>query len=100
MQHVCVLCAACQAFAALPPGGALIAVEVLVDDTRRDNVWGLMMSLDMLMEFGKEHSFDYTFQVRRRSTQSINACSVQRTDQEGRRSTCDCAPPAVAWCIF
>jgi hypothetical protein len=53
-----------QAYDALPPGGAFIAVEVLIDDARRANLWGLMMSLDMLMEFEGENSFDYSFQVR------------------------------------
>jgi hypothetical protein len=47
----------------LPPGGAFIAIEVLIDDGRRSNLWGLMMSLDMLMEFEGENSFDYSFQV-------------------------------------
>lgn len=50
-----------QAFDALPPGGAFIAVECLIDDERRCNLWGLMMSLDMLMEFEAEAAFDYTF---------------------------------------
>ena len=43
---------------ALPEGGALIAVENLIDDARRENVFGLMMSLNMLIEFGD--AFDYT----------------------------------------
>jgi hypothetical protein len=53
-----------QAYAALPPGGAFIAVDVIIDDARRSNVWGLTMSLNMLLEFGKENAGDYTFQVR------------------------------------
>ena len=53
-----------QAYDALPAGGALIAVEVLIDDQRQQNVWGLIMSLDMLLEFESEESFDFTFQVR------------------------------------
>ncbi|WIA41050.1 hypothetical protein OEZ86_004686 [Tetradesmus obliquus] len=51
-----------KAFAGLPPGGAFIAVEVLIDDGRRDNLWGLVMSLDMLLEFEGENSFDYSFE--------------------------------------
>ena len=43
---------------ALPPGGAFIAVEALIDDARRENVMGLMMSLNMLIEFGE--AFDFT----------------------------------------
>ncbi|MGH8505391.1 MAG: methyltransferase [Stenotrophobium sp.] len=47
-----------KAFAALPPGGAFIAIENLIDDARRENAFGLMMSLNMLIEFGD--AFDYT----------------------------------------
>ena len=46
------------AFEALPPGGAFIVVENLIDDDRRENVFGLMMSLNMLIEFGD--AFDFT----------------------------------------
>ncbi|MGQ0466405.1 MAG: methyltransferase [Sporichthyaceae bacterium] len=47
-----------QAYDALPSGGALIIVENLIDDDRRENVFGLMMSLNMLIEFGD--AFDFT----------------------------------------
>jgi len=47
-----------QAYDALPAGGALIAVENIIDDDRRENVFGLMMSLNMLIEFGD--AFDFT----------------------------------------
>ena len=46
------------AFEALPPGGALVVIENLIDDDRRENVFGLMMSLNMLIEFGD--AFDFT----------------------------------------
>jgi hypothetical protein len=46
------------AHAALPPGGALVAIENVIDDQRRKNVFGLMMSLNMLIEFGD--AFDFT----------------------------------------
>ena len=46
------------AYDALPVGGAFIVVENLIDDARRENVFGLMMSLNMLIEFGD--AFDYT----------------------------------------
>lgn len=46
------------AYEALPPGGAFIAVENLIDDARRENAFGLMMSLNMLIEFGD--AFDFT----------------------------------------
>jgi hypothetical protein len=46
------------AYEALPPGGAFIVVENLIDDARRENAFGLMMSLNMLIEFGD--AFDFT----------------------------------------
>ena len=46
------------AYDALPDGGAFIVVESLIDDARRENAMGLMMSLNMLVEFGD--AFDYT----------------------------------------
>ncbi len=47
-----------KAFAALPEGGAFIAVENVIDDARRENVFGLLMSLNMLIEIGD--ASDYT----------------------------------------
>jgi hypothetical protein len=46
------------AYEALPPGGAFVVVENLIDDARRENAFGLMMSLNMLIEFGE--AFDFT----------------------------------------
>ena len=47
-----------QAYDALPAGGALVAIEALIDDARRENLFGLLMSLNMLIEFGD--AFDYS----------------------------------------
>ncbi len=47
-----------RAYDALPPGGAFIAIENLIDDARRENTFGLLMSLNMLIEFGD--AFDFT----------------------------------------
>lgn len=47
-----------KAYDALPPGGAFVVLEALIDDARRENVFGLMMSLNMLIEFGD--AFDYS----------------------------------------
>ncbi len=47
-----------KAYDALPDGGVFIVVEGLIDDARRENAFGLMMSLNMLVEFGD--AFDYT----------------------------------------
>jgi precorrin-6B methylase 2 len=46
------------AYEALPPGGALVAIETIIDDVRRENAFGLLMSLNMLIEFGD--AFDYS----------------------------------------
>ncbi len=47
-----------KAYDALPEGGAFIVIEALIDDARRENAFGLMMSLNMLVEFGE--AFDYS----------------------------------------
>jgi len=46
------------AYQALPEGGALIVFEALIDDERRQNAFGLLMSLNMLIE--TPGGFDYT----------------------------------------
>jgi precorrin-6B methylase 2 len=43
---------------ALPDGGALIVYEAIIDDERRENAFGLLMSLNMLIE--TREGFDYT----------------------------------------
>ena len=48
-----------KAYDALPAGGALVAIEGVIDDNREKNAFGLMMSLNMLIETGT--GFDYTF---------------------------------------
>jgi predicted O-methyltransferase YrrM len=47
-----------KAYEALPPGGAFVVIEALIDDARRENAFGLLMSLNMLIEFGD--AFDYS----------------------------------------
>jgi hypothetical protein len=47
-----------KAYDALPEGGALIVYEAIIDDDRSQNVFGLLMSLNMLIE--TEGGFDYT----------------------------------------
>ena len=47
-----------KAFAAIPAGGALVVYEALIDDERSTNAFGLMMSLNMLIE--TPGGFDYT----------------------------------------
>ena len=45
------------AYDALPPGGAFVAIENIIDDARRENAFGLLMSLNMLIEFGDAFDF-------------------------------------------
>jgi hypothetical protein len=47
-----------KAHDALPPGGALIVYEAIIDDDRSENAFGLLMSLNMLIE--TDGGFDYT----------------------------------------
>ena len=47
-----------KAYEALPPGGALVVYESIIDDDRSKNAFGLMMSLNMLIE--TPGGFDYT----------------------------------------
>ncbi|MBK7580033.1 MAG: methyltransferase [Myxococcales bacterium] len=47
-----------KVFTALRPGGAFIAVENVIDDARRTNTFGLLISLNMLIE--TPGGFDYT----------------------------------------
>lgn len=47
-----------KAFEAIPPGGAFIVYESLIDDERSQNAFGLMMSLNMLIE--TPGGFDFT----------------------------------------
>jgi hypothetical protein len=43
----------------LPDGGVFIAIENIIDNDRRENTFGMLMSLNMLIENGD--AFDYTF---------------------------------------
>jgi precorrin-6B methylase 2 len=47
-----------KAYDALPAGGALVVDDTLIDDARSTNAFGLMMSLNMLIE--TPGGFDYT----------------------------------------
>ena len=47
-----------KAHAALPEGGALIVYDAIIDDERRGDAFGLLMSLNMLIE--TPGGFDYT----------------------------------------
>ena len=47
-----------KAYEAVSPGGAVVAYDAIIDDERSRNAFGLMMSLNMLVE--TPGGFDYT----------------------------------------
>ena len=47
-----------KAYTALPEGGALVVYEAIIDDDRSKNAFGLLMSLNMLIE--TPEGFDYS----------------------------------------
>ncbi|OQP47498.1 methyltransferase [Niastella yeongjuensis] len=47
-----------KAYNALPKGGAFVVIENVIDDERKENAFGLLMSLNMLIE--TRGGFDYT----------------------------------------
>jgi hypothetical protein len=47
-----------KVYDALPKGGAVVVYDAIIDDDRRENAFGLMMSLNMLIE--TPGGFDYT----------------------------------------
>lgn len=47
-----------KAFDALPPGGAVVVYDMMIDDERSKNAFGLLMSLHVLLE--SPGGFDYT----------------------------------------
>lgn len=47
-----------KAYDALPEGGAVVVYDAVIDDDRRSNAFGLLMSLNMLIE--TPGGFDYT----------------------------------------
>jgi hypothetical protein len=63
-----------KAFEALPEGGSYIVYESIIDDDRSANAFGLLMSLNMLIE--TSDGFDYT-----------GADCSQRMKQAGFRET-------------
>jgi hypothetical protein len=48
------------AYEALPEGGAFVVIESIIDDERREAAFGLLMSLNMLIE--TQEGYDITFQ--------------------------------------
>jgi len=49
-----------KAYDALPKGGAFVCIENMIDDDRRKNTFGLLMSLNMLIETKEGRDFTYS----------------------------------------
>ena len=64
-----------KTYDALPAGGAFIAIENIIDNDRRQNTFGMLMSLNMLIENGD--AFDYTLNDFERWTK---AAGFKRTE--------------------
>jgi hypothetical protein len=47
-----------KAYGSLPKGGAVVVYDAIIDDDRSQNAFGLLMSLNMLIE--TPGGFDYT----------------------------------------
>jgi len=46
-----------KAYEALPSGGSLVVIENIIDDDRNENIFGLLMSLNMLIETPEGYDF-------------------------------------------
>ncbi|GAA4750770.1 methyltransferase [Flavisolibacter ginsenosidimutans] len=68
----------------LPEGGALMAIENIIDDERRQNTFGLLMSLNMLIENGD--AFDYTMADFERWTKAAGFKRTERIPLAGPTS--------------
>ncbi|WP_281323562.1 methyltransferase [Flavobacterium aestivum] len=73
-----------KAYDALPEGGAFVAIENVIDDEREKNVFGMMMSLNMLIETGT--GFDYTFSSFNKWTKSVGFKSTSIVPLTGAAS--------------
>ena len=73
-----------KVFAALPEGGVFMAIENVIDNNRRENTFGLLMSLNMLIENGD--AFDYTMDDFERWTKAAGFKSTERIQLAGPTS--------------
>jgi O-methyltransferase domain len=75
------------AYDALALGGAFIAIENLINDAGRENAFGLMMSLNMLIEFGNAFDlsgadlWDWCKEAGFKTLRSPSSGSLQRCDR-------------------
>ncbi|HVZ57758.1 MAG TPA: methyltransferase [Chitinophagaceae bacterium] len=72
------------AYNSLADGGALLAIENIIDNDRRQNLFGLLMSLNMLIENGD--AFDYTMNDFERWTKAAGFRRTERIPLAGPTS--------------
>lgn len=78
-----------KAYDALPENGAFVAIENIIDSDRSQNVFGLTMSLNMLIETGE--GFDFTIDDFTRWTKKAGFKKVELLPLAGPTSA------AIAW---
>lgn len=78
-----------KAYDALPENGALVAIENIIDSDRSQNVFGMAMSLNMLIETGD--GFDFTIDDFSKWTKAAGFKKVQLMPLAGPASA------AIAW---
>ncbi|MEK6479313.1 methyltransferase [Catalinimonas sp. 4WD22] len=64
-----------KAYDALPEGGCLVAIEMILDNERKENTFGLLMSLNMLIE--SDSGFNYTQKQYEEWTSNAGFSSVE-----------------------
>jgi SAM-dependent methyltransferase len=73
-----------KAYDALPESGALIVYDAMIDDDRRSNAFGLLMSLNMLIE--TPQGFDYTGAECRGWLEEAGFCDIRIEHLQGAYS--------------
>jgi hypothetical protein len=73
-----------KVYDSLPDGGAFMAIENVIDSDRKQNTFGLLMSLNMLIENGD--AFDYTMEDFERWTIAVGFKRTERLALAGPTS--------------
>lgn len=73
-----------KAYNALPPGGSFVVIENIIDDNRQENTFGLLMSLNMLIE--TDSGYDYTLSEFKKWAEEAGFKDVQKMPLTGPSS--------------
>ena len=60
---------------ALPAKGTLVVIETMIDNERKQNLLGLLMSLTMLLDTGE--GYDYSFQELEQWTKEVGFSHIE-----------------------